>query len=84
MLASSLKPQSESLDVPADVLPQARSLEHYVRLFTELDFGRYLVNTLIVVPIAFVGMLLMAMAGYAFAKFEFRGRNVMFFLVLPR
>ena len=53
-----------------------------MRLFTELDFTRYLVNTLVVVVISFVGMLLMAMAGYGFAKFRFRGRNVMFVLVL--
>ena len=32
--------------------------------------------------IGFIGLFLMAMAGYAFAKFEFRGRRWMFFLVL--
>jgi multiple sugar transport system permease protein len=34
------------------------------------------------VLISFVGLLLMAMAGYGFAKFHFRGRGVMFALVL--
>ena len=53
-----------------------------MQLFTELDFGRYLVNTLVVVAIGMVGLLLMAMAGYAFAKFDFRGKRWMFFLVL--
>ncbi len=82
MLATSVKPQRESIDFPPTLLAQQPTLEWYGRLFTELDFGRYLVNTLIVVAIGFIGLLLMAMAGYAFAKFDFRGRKWMFFLVL--
>ncbi len=42
MIASSFKPQSESLDFPPTILPQAPTLEYYQTLFTELDFGRYL------------------------------------------
>jgi len=82
MLASSLKPQRESIDFPPTILPEQPTLEWYQTLFTELDFGRYLVNTVIVVLIGFIGLVFMAMAGYAFAKFDFRGRKWMFFLVL--
>lgn len=82
MISTSFKPQRESVDFPPTLLPQEPTLEWYQTLFTELDFGRYFVNTVIVVLIGFVGLLLMAMAGYAFAKFEFRGRRWMFFLVL--
>jgi len=82
MLLSSFKPQREALDFPPTLLPVAPTVEHYLTLFRELDFGRYLVNTLLVVAISFIGLLLMAMAGYGFAKFEFRGRRWMFFLVL--
>ena len=82
MLATSLKPQRESIDFPPTLLPQQPTLQWFHTLFVELDFGRYLVNTVAVVLIGFVGLLLMAMAGYAFAKFDFRGRRWMFFLVL--
>jgi multiple sugar transport system permease protein len=82
MIATSFKPQRESTDFPPTVLPQEPTLEWYQTLFTELDFGTYLLNTLAVVLIGFVGLLLMAMAGYAFAKFDFRGRRWMFFVVL--
>jgi len=82
MIASSFKPQSESIDFPPTILPQAPTIEYYVTLFTELDFGRYLLNTVIVVLISYVGLMLMAMAGYAFAKFDFKGKAWMFFLVL--
>jgi multiple sugar transport system permease protein len=82
MLTTSLKPQRESIDFPPTVVPQEPTFEWYVRLFVELDFGTYLRNTVIVVAIGFIGLLFMAMAGYAFAKFDFRGRRGMFFIVL--
>ena len=82
MVSGGLKPKSEALDFPPTLLPVTPTLDNVARLFTELDFGRYFVNTIIVVLIGGVGLLLMAMAGYAFAKFEFRGKRVMFFLVL--
>ena len=82
MLLSSVKPQSESIDYPPTLFAQEPTFEYYVQLFTELDFGRYLVNTLIVVAIGAVGLLFMAMAGYAFAKYDFRGKGGLFFLVL--
>ena len=84
MLATSFKPQRESVDFPPTILPAEPTLQWYQTLFVDLDFGRYLVNTLIVVLIGFVGLLLMAMAGYAFAKFDFRGRKWMFSWCSPR
>ena len=82
MVLSSLKPLSESRTIPPSILPTTVTFDAYVRLFTEMDFARYLANTLIVVAIGMLGMLLVAAAGYGFAKFHFRGRNVMFLLVL--
>ncbi|MEN1974841.1 carbohydrate ABC transporter permease [Cellulomonas sp. P4] len=82
MLLSALKPRSEATATPPRLLPRAPTLEFVRYLFETLDFGRYLVNTLVVVAIGFGGLVLMAMAGYAFAKFRFRGRGAMFALVL--
>lgn len=82
MILSAVKPRSESLAYPPHVLPRHVTFEYLGQLFSELDFGRYLVNTLAVVLISMVGLVLMAMAGYGFAKFEFRGKEVVFFLVL--
>ncbi len=82
MVTTSLKPLSESRAYPPTIVPTTISFDSYVRLFTELDFARYLLNTVIVVAIGFAGMLLVAMAGYGFAKFRFAGRNAMFLLVL--
>jgi multiple sugar transport system permease protein len=82
MLSTSLKPLAESYTFPPTVLPSTINLESYRALFTHFDFGRYLVNTVVVVLIGFVGMFFVAMAGYGFAKFRFRGKNALFMLVL--
>jgi multiple sugar transport system permease protein len=82
MLFASVKPRSESVAYPPQLLPQQPTVEYFVELFVKLDFGRYLVNTLLIVVICMFGLLLMAAAGYGFAKFSFPGRDVLFFLVL--
>ncbi|KZE89701.1 carbohydrate ABC transporter permease [Microbacterium sp. TNHR37B] len=82
MIFGAVKPRSESVAYPPQLLPKEPTFEFFVQLFTELDFGRYLVNTLLIVVICMVGLLLMAAAGYGFAKFSFPGRDVLFFLVL--
>jgi multiple sugar transport system permease protein len=82
MLATAFKPQRESVSFPPSVVPDQPTLEWFRTLFIELDFGRYLGNTVIVVLIGMVGLFFMAMAGYAFAKFDFRGRKWIFFIVL--
>jgi multiple sugar transport system permease protein len=82
MLTTSLKPIGESYTFPPTVLPSTMTFDSYLALFTDFDFGRYLANTIIVVLIGFVGMFFMAMAGYAFAKFRFRGKGPLFMVVL--
>ena len=82
MLTTSLKPLIESYNYPPTVFPVAPTLESYRSLFSDFDFGRYLINTIVVVLIGFVGLFFVAMAGYAFAKFRFRGKGFLFLLVL--
>src|ERR1700737_5081459 len=82
MLTTSLKPIGESYTFPPTVLPSTITFDSYVALFKDFDFGRYLVNTIVVVLIGFVGLFFMVMAGYAFAKFRFRGKESLFMLVL--
>ena len=82
MLTSSVKPQRESVSYPPTIISNHITFEYFRELFTQLNFSRYLFNTICVVLIGFFGLIFMAMAGYAFAKFEFRGKTSMFFLVL--
>ncbi|WP_408007631.1 carbohydrate ABC transporter permease [Pseudalkalibacillus sp. A8] len=82
MITSSFKPNGEVLLFPPTLFPENPTLENYINLFERLNFGVYLKNTIIIVVMSFVGLLFNAMAGYGFAKFKFKGREPIFYLVL--
>ncbi|EBH4261431.1 carbohydrate ABC transporter permease [Listeria monocytogenes] len=82
MVLSSLKTDAEILKIPPTIWPETFTLDNFTKLFTEMDFAIYLKNTLIIVFFSFFGLFLNAMAGYGFAKFNFKGKNKLFYLVL--
>ncbi|MGE6492723.1 carbohydrate ABC transporter permease [Exiguobacterium sp. NPDC077395] len=82
MVISSFKTDAEILSLPLTILPENVTFEHYIDLFVNLNFLTYLKNTLLIVLASFFGLLLTAMAGYAFAKHKFKGSNILFIGVL--
>jgi len=79
MVSASLMHTGEANSSPPPLLPSDPTLEHYRALFTSLSLGRYLLNSLIIaVGGTFVGVFIMALAGYAFAKLRFPGRQPIF------
>ncbi len=57
-------------------------LDAYISIF-ESGFGRAILNTLYVSIVSVIaGLVVNSMAGFAFARFEFHGRNVLFAFVL--
>ncbi|WP_404405759.1 carbohydrate ABC transporter permease [Jeotgalibacillus malaysiensis] len=82
MITSSFKPESEILQMPPTLFPENPTIQNYINLFTTMNFGVYLRNTLIIVLLSFVGLLFNAMAGYGFAKYNFKGKEKLFILVL--
>jgi multiple sugar transport system permease protein len=83
MLAASFMPTGEANHYPPRLLPSAVTLEHYQALFTRLNIGRYFLNsTLLATSVTLLSLLLNSMAGYAFAKLPFKGRDRLFRLLL--
>ena len=82
MILSAFKPEPEFARIPPTLWPETFTLKHYAELFERMNFGIYLRNTLIIVFFSFIGMLLNAMAGYGFAKYKFKAREPLFYLVL--
>ena len=79
MLSVSLMPGNASLEYPPPLLPENVTFDHYLRLFRQLDLARYIFNsTLLATVITLVSLFLNALAGYAFAKLPFRGRDRIF------
>ncbi len=82
MVLSSFKTDAEILKIPPTVWPETFTWENFKMLFIEMNFSVYLKNTLIIVLFSFIGLFFNAMAGYGFAKFKFKGKNKLFYLVL--
>jgi multiple sugar transport system permease protein len=82
MILSAFKPESEVLQLTPTLWPETFTTENFLYLFENMNFGVYLKNTFIVVLCSFVGLFFNAMAGYAFAKYKFKGRDKLFYLVL--
>lgn len=82
MILSAFKPESEVLQLTPTLWPETFTTENFLYLFENMNFGVYLKNTIIVVLCSFVGLFFNAMAGYAFAKYKFKGRDKLFYLVL--
>jgi multiple sugar transport system permease protein len=83
MLLSSVKPEAEVRQVPPTLLPETYTLENYEELFERLNFPVYFFNsTLVAVVVTLGNLIFCSMLGYALAKLEFRGKRIIFLLVL--
>ncbi|WP_341359192.1 carbohydrate ABC transporter permease [Georgenia sp. M64] len=83
MATSSMKTTSEILRVPPTVWPATPSLEPYVQVFALQPFAQQYWNSLYIAAVVTIGTILVAsLAGYAFARIQFPGANLLFILVL--
>jgi len=79
MVLSSLKTPGESMQVPPVWIPASPNLEAYREVSGVIDAGRSFLNSAIIATTTTIGIVVTSlMAGYAFAKYRFRGRNVLF------
>lgn len=83
MVSASFMHAGEASTFPPKFIPSEISLEQYRLLFQRLNVGRYFLNSAILaVAVSLVSLLVNSMAGFAFAKFHFRGkRPLMIFLL---
>lgn len=79
MVSASFMPSGEASTFPPPLWPSAPTVEHYAALFARADMGRYLLNSaLVAVSVTLVSLFVNSLAGYAFAKLRFRGRERLF------
>jgi multiple sugar transport system permease protein len=83
MVSASFMPTGEANQLPPRFLPSAPTLEHYRALFSRLHIGRAFVNSLFLSSaITLVSLVCNSLAGYAFAKLRFGGRERLFAILL--
>lgn len=81
-VSSSLKPADRILEYPPRLVPDAPTLEHYARIIRE-NAGWFALNSAIVSAATVVATLAIgALAGYALARFAFRGRTATMIVIV--
>ncbi len=82
-ISTSLRSGVDSFTVPPKWLPTDLAVENYVKVFETVPFARQIVNSAIITWGTVLGQLFTAgLAGYAFARLEFKGRDMLFWVVL--
>lgn len=83
MVGTAFKGQAYVMEFPPRFIPENPTLENFQVAFTSRNFGRAFVNSAFVAAsTAVLVTLLSSMMAYAFARFEFFGKNVIFYTLL--
>lgn len=81
MLSTSFKLQEEVFQYPIQWIPQAFHFENYAEVWTSIPFPLYYFNSLKVSVLVTLGQLITcSLAGYAFARLDFPGKNRLFIM----
>ena len=79
MISTSLTHSAELFTVPPQLIPDPVDASGYRRVVSEFSLGRWMVNSVVVaVSVTTLQVMTSAMAAYAFTRFSFRGRDVLF------
>ncbi|MFT4279735.1 carbohydrate ABC transporter permease [Microbacterium sp.] len=82
-VATSFKSEAEAASDPISLLPQTFTTAAYERLFLNSDFPLWFANSAIVTIAVTLGrVFFVSLAGYALARLQFRGRSVVFGMVV--
>jgi multiple sugar transport system permease protein len=83
MVSTSFKKYTYLFESPPQFIPKEPTLQNYVQAWTAGHFSRYFFNSLFVTSVSTVFTVVFAsMAAFAFAKFVFFGKKVLFILLL--
>ena len=83
MVSASFKTITEIYQFPPSVIPNTFTLGNYARLFKDWAFGSWYANSIAISAIQTLTVLFFSsLAGFGFAKYRFRGKNALFFVML--
>ncbi len=83
MFITSFKTYTETIQFPPTLWPNVFTLDAYKTILGSMNLGNYIKNSVVVtLSIIVLQTLIMIPAAYAFAKYDFKGKNFMFALVL--
>jgi multiple sugar transport system permease protein len=82
-VSSSLQTWQELRSFTPHLLPEVPQWENYTKVFSSVPYARWMLNSFIIVAITIPGTVITAsLTAYAFARFNFKGRDFWFILML--
>lgn len=82
-ISNSFKELSEAYNSVFNLIPQHPTLENYFQVFSRLPFAHIIANTfLIAATVTAFKIVTGIMAAYAFVYFDFKGKNVLYFILI--
>jgi len=79
MVSTSFKTRGALTSIPIEWIPREPTIESYLSIFMEFPFGKAILNSVLIsVLYTFITLVSASMAAYAFAKLDFKGRNLIF------
>ncbi len=83
MLATALKDEMQTFAIPPEWMPAPAQWSNFATVFEEVPFGRFILNTFILVGLNVVGELFaVTLVAYGFARIRFPGRSALFLMML--
>jgi multiple sugar transport system permease protein len=83
VLSTSFKPNEEAINFPPKFLPEKVTFNNYIFVLTDPGLVRSLINSFVVsVGSTALSVVVSALGGYAFARFEFKGKNLIMSIIL--
>lgn len=82
-MSTSLKSSAEAIAFPPTIIPHHLTFAHYVKVFVESNFARYLWNSaMVAISTAICAVVIGVHAGYAAARYSFPAKRLLLFVIL--
>ncbi len=83
LFIGAVKPEKQILAYPPTLFASSYTIASFERIFNTIPMGIYLKNTVIFAfGVTLTALLFDSLAGYAFARFNFRGKHAIFLFVI--
>lgn len=83
MIATSLRLPVDSFRLPPSFFPTVFHIDNYLQVFRKVPLAHYIANSFFVSTVAtFLQCIITCMAAYAFSRLYFKGKNLIFILIL--
>ena len=83
MIATAMTPHSFTMPYPPKILPDRLYFENFINAWNSNCFGKYFFNSILVSVVStLIIILISSMSAYGFARMQFPGKNILFYLLM--